>query len=118
VTELSTSFIGRPELEPTAVAVLLLTNVAMFLRNIVILQIFAPVAVPTAMIPLGVMSLATVGFVWMRRHQSVPTGQLQLSSPVSLKRVLKFGLLFLLLSASGTLAQRKFHGQRLFCSSA
>jgi len=109
VTELSASFVGRPELEPTAVAVLLLTNIAMFLRNVVILQIFAPIATPTALIPLGVMSAATLAIVWLRRHQSVPTGQLQLSSPVSLKRVLKFGMLFLVLSACGTLAQRQFH---------
>ncbi len=87
VTELSVSFIGRPELQQTAVAVLLLTNIAMFLRNVVILQIFAPSAVMTAIIPLGVMAAATVGLVWFRRHQSVPTSQLRLSSPVSMKRV-------------------------------
>ncbi len=107
-TELSTSFIGHPELESTAVAVLLLTNIAMFLRNVIILQIFAPTAVATALIPLGVMAAATVGLVWLRRQQTVPTGQLQLSSPVSLKRVIKFGLLFLTLSAAGTLAQKAF----------
>jgi len=109
VTELSSSFIGRPELAPTAVAVLLITNIAMFLRNVIILQIFAPpAAVTTALIPLAVMSLATLGLVWWRGRQTVPTGQLQLSSPVSMKRVLNFGVLFLVLSATGTVAQKLF----------
>ena len=108
VSELSATFKGRPDLAPVALAVLLLTNVAMFVRNLVILQIFAPSAVTAAAVPIGVMALLTLGLVWLRGPTGDVAGELKLASPVSLKRVLKFGALFLLLSSAGTLAQREF----------
>jgi uncharacterized membrane protein (DUF4010 family) len=89
------------------VAVILLTNVAMFLRNLIILAIFAWSAVPTAFPPLALMALLTILFAWWPKDRGeMPTQQLRLSSPVSLRRVLEFGALFLLLAASGSLAQR------------
>ena len=85
-----------------AVAVILLTNVAMFLRNLIILAIFAWSAVPTAFPPLALMALLTILFAWWPKDRGeMPTQQLRLSSPVSLRRVLEFGALFLLLAASG-----------------
>lgn len=92
-----------------AIAVLLLTNVAMFLRNVVLLGIFARSAVPTAMLPLAAMALLAILFTWMSRDRSgTPVKSMQLSSPVSLKRVTKFGILFMILAAAGSLAQRYF----------
>jgi uncharacterized membrane protein (DUF4010 family) len=90
-----------------AIAVLLLTNVAMFLRNVVLLAIFDRAAVLTAMLPLAAMALLAIIFTWISRDRSgTPVKTMQLSSPVSLKRVLKFGVLFLILAATGSLAQR------------
>lgn len=92
-----------------ATAVILLTNVAMFLRNLIILAIFAQQAVPTAFPPLALMVLVAVLFAWWWKEQDEsPVHALHLTSPVSLPRVLKFGALFLLLAASGSLAQRTF----------
>ncbi|HXG18802.1 MAG TPA: MgtC/SapB family protein [Methylomirabilota bacterium] len=92
-----------------AVAVLLLTNVAMFLRNLLILAIFARYAIVTALPPLALMALAAFLFAWVQQGQEEVLGQgLQLSSPVSLRRVLNFGGLFVLLAALGTLVQRAF----------
>ena len=110
VAELSATLRQREEgLFGGAVAVLLLTNVAMFLRNVVLLGIFAPAAVKTAALPLAVMAAVAIGFTYLSRDPgSRHTTKLGLSSPVSLMRVLKFGGLFLLLSAVGTLAQRQF----------
>jgi len=89
------------------VAVLLLTNVAMFVRNVGLLAIFAPSAVVAAIAPLTAMALASGTFAWVRRGRATaPRPELKLSSPVSLKRVLKFGLLFLLMACAGNLAQR------------
>ena len=110
VAELSATLRQREEgLFGGAVAVLLLTNVAMFLRNVVLLGIFAPAAVKTAALPLAVMAAAAIGFTYLSREPGSknPT-KLGISSPVSLVRVLKFGGLFLLLSAVGTMAQRQF----------
>jgi uncharacterized membrane protein (DUF4010 family) len=79
----------------------------MFVRNIVILLIFAPAAVIGAAPSLAAMALVSVAFS-LRGHQSngEPAEPMRLSSPVSLPRVLKFAVIFLVISALGTIAQR------------
>jgi uncharacterized membrane protein (DUF4010 family) len=107
--ELSSKFRGREEMVEQAIAVLLLTNIAMFLRNVVILAIFARAAAGPAAWTLGTMAAATALWVWLKRvRRQGPSEPLKLSSPVSLVRVLKFSVAFLILSCSGTLAERYF----------
>ena len=110
VAELSAFIRGQEDgLLSGGVAVLLITNIAMFLRNVVILGIFAPEAVPTAILPLGAMAVLAVIFTYASRDRSgTHAPPLRLSSPVSLKRVSKFAVLFVLLAVVGTLAQRHF----------
>jgi uncharacterized membrane protein (DUF4010 family) len=109
--ELSAAFAGQGQLVSEATAVLLLTNVAMFLRNLVILAIFARFAVVSAAPALVVMALASALLSMVRpRRADAPENLMRLSSPVSLPRVLKFAALFLLISVIGTLAQRRFGG--------
>lgn len=108
VVELAVCFTGQPGLLPVAVPVLLLTNVALFVRNGVILAIFAPAAVKAALLPLSLMTAVTAIYVWLGRRQKQADGSLNLQSPISLKRVLKFAALFVLLAAMGTLAQKYF----------
>jgi uncharacterized membrane protein (DUF4010 family) len=86
--------------------VLQLTNASMFVRNAVILAIFAPKAVYAAGSPLIAMAAAAILFAWVRHGSPRSPAPLRLSSPVSLPRVLKFGLIFLGLSCAGTIAQR------------
>jgi uncharacterized membrane protein (DUF4010 family) len=89
------------------VVISLLTIVAMFVRNLVILTIFGRAAVTTAFWPLLVMLAVAAAYIWRHRRESSelhPT--LALSSPVSLLRVLKFGVIFLAINIAGTLAQR------------
>jgi uncharacterized membrane protein (DUF4010 family) len=92
-----------------SVAILILTDVAMFARNVIILAIFAPKAVRHAAPPLLTMMLLAAMLVLLqhRRDGSAPS-PLRLSSPVSLRRVGKFALIFLALAFAGTLAQRFF----------
>jgi len=105
--ELSSQYRGREELAPQAVAVLLLTNIAMFIRNAAILAIFAPAAVVSAAWPLLAMASATASWVWLKRETQRATPEpLKLTSPISLSRILKFSLVFLALACGGTLAQR------------
>lgn len=107
--ELSSIFRGRDEWIGRAVAALLLTNVAMFVRNGVILGIFAPHAAVPAIAPLIVMAGMSALLAWRRNGSSAshePSPPLRLSSPVSLVRIIKFAILFVLLSAIGTLAER------------
>jgi uncharacterized membrane protein (DUF4010 family) len=106
-TELSGLFRHVSGSASLAIAVIMVTSVAMFLRNLVILAIFAPAAIGTALLPLLAMALTGLYATWLyghKRDSQMP--QLSLSSPVSLPYVLKFGGMFIALTAVGTLAQR------------
>lgn len=110
VAEISASFARSADsMVRRAVAALLLTNVAMCLRNFVLLVVFAPAAGALAAIPLGTMAATAATASWLfgrRAEEDESSLRLSLASPVSLRRVLKFGLLFLILAAVGTLTQR------------
>ena len=63
----------------------------------------------TAVVPLLLMILVSGLFLWrQRRMQDNQIGELKLSSPPRLLRVLKFGLIFLVIEVVGCLAQRYF----------
>jgi uncharacterized membrane protein (DUF4010 family) len=90
-----------------AVAALLLTIVAMFVRNLIILALFAPTAIYTAAGPILIMTAAALVFV-RRAHADggdAPT-EIHLESPVSLRRVLSFAVLFLVIQIISTLGER------------
>ncbi|MGB8682025.1 MAG: MgtC/SapB family protein [Candidatus Binatus sp.] len=107
-TELSGLFRGVNN-SSLAVAVVMVTSVAMFLRNLVILAIFAPAAVGTALFPLLAMTIAALCAVWVHRDRDgASVSPLSLSSPVSMPHVLKFAALFVTIAAAGTLAERYF----------
>jgi uncharacterized membrane protein (DUF4010 family) len=90
-----------------AVAALLLTIVAMFARNLLILALFSPSAVLTAAVPILAMTALALLFVRRERAGMEDSpGEIQLESPVSLKRVLSFAGLFLLIQIVSTLGER------------
>jgi uncharacterized membrane protein (DUF4010 family) len=101
-------------------AVFLITSGAMFLRNIVILAIFAPEAARIALCPMGSMGIAAGGllawFSWSGRT-NVMGERLALSSPLSLPRILKFASLFVILISAGTLVDR-FLGKSAFLATS
>lgn len=105
VAELSRLLTG--EASGMAVALVLITSVAMFLRNLLILAIFAPAAVPIAAPPILVMTLCAALFAWQKRRLgATQVSPLGVSSPVSLKYVLKFGGLFVAMEILGTIGTR------------
>jgi uncharacterized membrane protein (DUF4010 family) len=90
-----------------AVAALLLTLVAMFARNLIILGLFSPAAVLSAAGPMLVMTAVALIFVHRARMGTdATTSEIHLESPVSLKRVLSFAGLFLLIQVVSTLGER------------
>src|SRR5258707_1183144 len=90
-----------------AVAALLLTIVAMFARNLLILALFSPSAVLTAAVPIVAMTVLALFFVRRERAgMEDSSGEIHLASPVSLKRVLSFAGLFLLIQIVSTLGER------------
>ncbi|MGA8502114.1 MAG: DUF4010 domain-containing protein [Candidatus Sulfotelmatobacter sp.] len=97
----------RGEASGMAVALVLITSVAMFLRNLLILAIFAPAAVPIAAPPILVMTLCAALFAWkQRRRGATQVTHLAVSSPVSLRYVLKFAGLFVAMQVIGTIGVR------------
>jgi uncharacterized membrane protein (DUF4010 family) len=104
-----TSALSNTALVSLTIPVVLLTSVAMFVRNLLILAIFAPDAIRTAALPL--LGMGTVTAYWINRDRKKAEkfeGEIALSlaSPISLSKVLKFGLLFLTVQVISALGQR------------
>lgn len=81
-------------------------KVAAFLRNALILAIFAPSALSGSILPVGLMLLvALLCAVRATRKSDVQPPELVLQSPFSLKSALNFGLLFAIITVIGSVAQ-------------
>jgi uncharacterized membrane protein (DUF4010 family) len=107
--ELSTSLPAAGLLSQTPRAVLL-TSVAMFIRNGLLLALFGLSALRFAVLPLLAMMLVAAYFA-VRSTQvkgDAEEVELHLASPVSVKKVANFGLLFLLIQIVGTIVIRWF----------
>ena len=112
VAELS-STLSAMALTSLTVPVVLLTSVAMFLRNIVILAIFAPTAIRTAALPLLAMTAVAASWIYRDRQRAEEVKSdvlLTLPSPISLRKVLRFAFLFLLVQVLATIGQRFLGG--------
>lgn len=96
--------------------VVLLTTVAMFIRNLVLLALFAPQALLTAVGPLFAMACVAL-LLRGGKPESEPGQELTLRSPISLKRVLGYGILFLAIQVIGALAERRFGNFGLMAAS-
>jgi uncharacterized membrane protein (DUF4010 family) len=108
VAELA-STLSESDLVSLTIPVVLLTSVSMFFRNFIILAIFAADAVRTAAIPLIAMSLVAAYWVYRDRHSATDIEKevtIEVGSPVSLRKVSSFALLFLILQVVATLGQR------------
>ncbi|MCZ2148696.1 MAG: DUF4010 domain-containing protein [Bryobacterales bacterium] len=110
IAELAGSIKNLPgNIATLAVTVDLLTVVAMFVRNLLILAIFAPPAVVSAAGPMIVMILAAAVYIWGgRKNRQENDGAVQLSSPLSLGKVFQFGFIFIVIEIAGSLGQRYF----------
>ena len=96
--------------------VVLLATVAMFIRNLVLLALFAPQALLTAVGPLFAMACVAL-LLRGGKPESEPGQELTLRSPISLKRVLGYGILFLAIQVIGALAARRFGNFGLMAAS-
>jgi uncharacterized membrane protein (DUF4010 family) len=81
----------------------------MFLRNLLIVAIFAHQALHTAVLPM--LAMCSVAAYWIYRDRNL-AGELDsevslaLGSPVAISKVMKFGLLFLAVQVLATVGQR------------
>lgn len=107
-----------PDAAEMTAANFMLSDLAMIFRNGALVIIFSWVAGPQAsigtVIVLGSMMLVAGAVAWLsflrseKKTQQVPE-ETQLGSPLSLRAVLSFGLLFFSLTAISGLAERLFH---------
>ncbi len=91
---------------PFATFGMLTANVAMIVRNTLILALFAPQTLRWGWPALGLMFLVSVVLAVVHQTHAAEQMSLQLDSPVSLKPVLTFGVVFLAISTVGEVAQR------------
>lgn len=97
----------RASVGPHTVPLLLLTTTAMFVRNLLLLALFAPHTLQTAVAPLFAMSAATLVMLLRNRAgDQASKAEVKLSSPISLPGVLRFGCIFVAMQAATTLAER------------
>lgn len=105
--ELARSLSAGTTSSGVAIAALLLTLVAMFARNLIILGLFSPAAVLSAAGPVLAMTAVALIFVHRARMGAdATTSEIHLESPVSRRRVLSFAGLFLLIQVVSTLGER------------
>ena len=91
----------------------LLTTIAMFARNLLLVALFSPRSLAATLLPLIVMALVAGAWLWIdlyrqHKHREEKSPALQLDTPISLKKVLGFGLLFVVIQVGGTLLSRAF----------
>jgi uncharacterized membrane protein (DUF4010 family) len=90
-------------------ALCLLTTLAMFARNLILSTLFSPASLTATLVPL--LAMVLVAGLWMWRDhslgESVP-GTLTLSSPISVRKVVRFGALFVAIQIAGSLLTRLF----------
>jgi uncharacterized membrane protein (DUF4010 family) len=95
----------------------LLTTIAMFARNLILATIFSPRSLSATLVPLLAMTLVAGFWVWRDRRieESVP-GTLTLTSPISLTKVLWFGIVFISIQVAGTLLTRYFGSEGMLAT--
>ncbi|MFO7319670.1 MAG: DUF4010 domain-containing protein [Clostridia bacterium] len=98
---------SKGNLEDTAFRGLMLAKTAAFLRNGLILAIFAPSALPAGFVPVGLMIAVTVALALFRqaRDGEAPP-EINVQSPFSLRSAFSFGLMFAAITVIGRIAQQ------------
>jgi uncharacterized membrane protein (DUF4010 family) len=116
---------GRVEssgLSSKLTALCLLTTIAMFARNLIIVTLFAPASISATLVPLAAMSAVAALLILrdkvLEGKTASNTTTLQLDSPISIKKVLWFGLLFIIIQIGGTLLTRFFGSFGLLATGA
>ncbi len=104
--ELSQKASGNQGMEHTAFKGIMWAKTAAFLRNGIILAMFAPTALPAGLVPVGMMLAVTI-FLALRSPKgevSTETPEIQLESPFSLRSAMVFGIFFAVITVLGGVA--------------
>jgi uncharacterized membrane protein (DUF4010 family) len=119
IAELSRSMAGPgPNTRQLAIVINLLTVVAMFVRNLILLLIFSPPAGFIAAVPIVLMALSAAAFIWREGRTPVESSGLAIGSPISLRQLASFGVIFVVIQVTGSLGQRILGGYGVVIVSA
>jgi uncharacterized membrane protein (DUF4010 family) len=100
----------------------LLTTIAMFARNLILATIFSPRSLSATLVPLLAMTLVAGLWIWHDRRVSNAgredeiSGTLTLTSPISLAKVIWFGLVFVSIQIAGTLLTKYFGSYGMYAT--
>jgi uncharacterized membrane protein (DUF4010 family) len=87
-------------------------NISMFTRNMILAAIFVPLSLTATLLPLLAMSVVAALWIWRdlmaEKAYGQQEGKLELTSPISIRKLLTFGLLFIIIQVGGTLLTRLF----------
>lgn len=93
--------------ETSAFRGIMWAKTAAFLRNGLILGLFAPSALPAGILPVGLMIAVTLYLALRgRRSDESPPPEIRLESPFSLRSALGFGAMFAVITMIGGIAQQ------------
>lgn len=84
----------------------LLTIVAMFVRNLALLLIFSPPAGFIAALPIAIMAVGAAVFIRREGRAPADSAGLAIGSPISLRQLVSFGAIFVIIQVAGSLGQR------------
>lgn len=97
---------GDKRMEEFAFRGIMWAKTAAFLRNAIILGLFAPKALPGGILPIGLMLAVSLFFALKgTKGSDIEPPELVLQSPFSLKSALNFGFLFAIITMIGGVAQ-------------
>lgn len=88
-----------------------LINISMFARNMILAAFFVPLSLAATLFPLVAMTSIAALWIWrdyLKHREANQEIDLKLTSPISLPKVLWFGILFIIIQVSGTLLTRGF----------
>lgn len=95
----------------------LLTTIAMFARNLILATIFSPRSLSATLVPLLAMTLVAGFWIWQdHRIEEQVSGSLALASPISITKVIWFGIIFVVIQIAGTLLTKYFGSYGMFAT--
>lgn len=99
--------VNLPDLETPAFRGIIWAKIAAFVRNGMILALFAPSALPAGFLPVSLMIIVNLLLLWIwRNDRPVEAPIIKMESPFSLRSALTFGLLFAVITVIGTIAEQ------------
>ncbi len=116
VAEFTNRLKTEPGLTMVAVSAVLLSDVAMCLRNLFLCAILAPALLPRLIVPFGIM-MAIGGLYAYRYLTKQPAVPIKIRSPFSIRNALVFGTIFLAMVLASALAVFQFGNAGFLASS-